>query len=106
MKICPSSVKSASNIQIALLGQWLVLMVSAAVLKLGGSDVQDSFPCTIRDQMYEAEQLLAGITESHASSCTGFIVGSERERLKVTIHWYWFQIFDHTVYMGIVWLST
>ena len=51
-------------------------MVSAAVLKLGGSDIEDTLSCAIRDQMYETEQILAGITEAHASADAGFKVGS------------------------------
>ena len=69
-------VEAAANIGVALLGQRLVLMVSAAVLELGGSDIDDTLSCTIRDQMNETEQILAGITESHAAAGTGFIIGS------------------------------
>ncbi len=50
-------------------------MVSAAILKLGGGNVDDTLSCAIRDQVNETEQILAGITESHTSADSGFIVG-------------------------------
>ena len=49
-------------------------MVSTAVLELGGSDINDTLSCTVRNQMYETEQILTGITESHATADTGLKV--------------------------------
>ena len=51
-------------------------MVCAAVFELSGSDVNDTLLCALRNQMHEAEQILTGVTEAHAASGTGFVVGS------------------------------
>ena len=69
-------VETASDIRVALFGERLVLMVSTSVLKLCGGDIEDTLSCAIRDQMNETEQILTGITESHAASDAGFIIGS------------------------------
>ncbi len=50
-------------------------MVSAAVLELGGGNVDDTLPSAVRNQVYETEQILTGIAEAHAASDAGFIVG-------------------------------
>ena len=68
-------VKAASDICIALLGEGLVLMVSAAVRELRGSDVDDPFPSAGRDQVNKAEQILTGIAKSHSAADSGLIVG-------------------------------
>ena len=57
-------------------------MISTSVCKLCGSDIQDSFPCSCRDQMNEAEKILAGIAESHATAGSGFIVRSGTGHIK------------------------
>ncbi|SCH78067.1 Uncharacterised protein [uncultured Blautia sp.] len=77
-------------------------MVSASVLKLGGSDVQDSFPCALRDQMDEAKKILAGITESHAASGSGFVVGSGAGHVKGNHTLVLVPDICHTVYMRIL----
>ena len=51
-------------------------MISAAVLELGGSDVDDPLPCTVGNQMYETEQVLTGVTEAHAAADARFVIGS------------------------------
>ena len=51
-------VEAGSNLVIATLGQWLVLVVCAARWKLCRGDVQNSFPRPCRDHVYEAEQIL------------------------------------------------
>ena len=51
-------------------------MVSTAVLELGGSDINDTLSCTVRNQMYETEQILTGITETHTTADSGFVIGS------------------------------
>ena len=51
-------------------------MISAAVLELCGSDVDDTLSGSVRNQMHEAKQILAGIAESHAAADARFIVGS------------------------------
>ena len=49
-------------------------MIGASIRKLCGSYIQDPFPGASRDQVNKAEQILTGVTETHASSDTGFIV--------------------------------
>ena len=68
-------VKAASDIGISLFGQRLVLVISAAVGELCGGNIQDTFSCPLRNQMEEAQEILAGIPKAHASADTGLIVG-------------------------------
>jgi len=63
-------VEAASDIGITFLGKWLVLMISTTIFKLCSSDIQDTLSCAVRNQMYESEQILAGISESHTTSDT------------------------------------
>ena len=51
-------------------------MIASAVLKLGGSDIDDSFSCAVRNLMYETENVLVGISEAHTTADTGFEIGS------------------------------
>ena len=46
-------VEAASDIEISFFGKRLILVVSAAVRKLGGCNIQDSFSGFVRDQMEE-----------------------------------------------------
>ncbi len=41
-----SSLKAGADVPIALFGQGLVLVVGAAVLELGGGDIQNALPGT------------------------------------------------------------
>ena len=75
-------IKTTSDIQIAALGQRLVLMVSTAVLHLGSGDIENSCTGTFRDQMYEAKKILTGITEAHAAACSGFKIRSGSGHVK------------------------
>ena len=94
-------VEAAANIGVALLGQRLVLMVSAAVLELGGSDIDDTLSCTIRDQMYEAEQILAGITEAHATTDSRLIIRSGTGHVEGYHALILVPGVDHTVYFFV-----
>ncbi len=69
-------IEAAADIRIAFLGQRLILVISRTILKLGRGDIDDALSCPIRNQMHEAEQVLVGITEAHASADAGFIVRS------------------------------
>lgn len=51
-------------------------MISTAVRKLGGCNIQDPFSGLVGDQMEETEQILTGITEAHAAADPGFVIGS------------------------------
>ena len=69
-------VKAAADVGVALLGKRLILMVGAAVLKLGGGNVDNPLSCPVRDQMHKAKKILTGIPEAHAASDAGLVVGS------------------------------
>ena len=49
-------------------------MVGTAVLKLGGSNVQNAFPCAGRDHVDEAQQILTGIPEPHAAADAALVI--------------------------------
>ena len=66
----------AADISVALLGEGLVLVIAAAVRELCGSDVDNTLSCSVGDLVNEAENVLVGITESHAASDTALEVGS------------------------------
>ena len=75
-------VETASDIRITFLGQRLILMICTSVFKLCCCNIQNTLSCAVRNQMYETKQILTGITESHASSDTGFEVGSRTAHIK------------------------
>lgn len=57
-------------------------MICTSVFKLCCCNIQNTLSCAVRNQMYETKQILTGITESHASSDTGFEVGSRTAHIK------------------------
>ena len=57
-------IEAAADVRIAGFGQRLILMISAAVVKLYGGDIQDAFPCPLRNQMDEAQQIRTGIPKA------------------------------------------
>ena len=67
-------VEAAAHVAVALFGQGLVLVVGTAVLKLGGSNVQDALPCAGRDHVDEAQQILTGIPEPHAAADAALVI--------------------------------
>ena len=67
-------VEAAAHVAVALFGQGLVLVVGTAVLKLGGSNVQNAFPCAGRDHVDEAQQILTGIPEPHAAADAALVI--------------------------------
>ena len=69
-------IKTTSDIGVSTFGQWLILMIGTSVFELSGGNINDTLSCPFWNQMYESEQILAGVTESHATSDTGFVVGS------------------------------
>ena len=66
----------AADVSVALLGQRLILMIASAVRELGGSDIDDTLFCAIRDLVYKAQHVLVGIAEAHTTADTGFEIGS------------------------------
>ena len=67
-------VETASDVGVSFLCQRLVLMVSASIFKLCCRNIKNSLAGAVRDQVYETEKILTGISEAHAPSCTGFKV--------------------------------
>ena len=67
-------VEAAAHIPVALFRQGLILVVGAAVLKLGGGNIQDAFPRTGGDHVDKAQQILTGIPETHAAADAAFVV--------------------------------
>ena len=67
-------VEAAADRQIPLLGQGLILVIGAAVRELRRRDVQDALTRTLRNHMDKAKQILAGVTEAHASAHAAFEV--------------------------------
>ena len=59
-------IKSAADVRISLFGKRLILVVCASVLKLCAGNIQDALPRTGGDQVDKAQQILAGIPESHS----------------------------------------
>ena len=94
-------VETGADSRIALLGKRLVLMISRAVLELCGSNVNDSLPCTFRNQVYKAEKILTGITEAHAAADSGFIVGSRTAHVEGDHALVLIPDIYHTVYLVI-----
>ena len=95
-------VEAAADIGVAFLGQRLILMVSTAVLELGGSDINDTLSCTVRDQMYETEQILAGITEAHTTADSGLVIRSGTGHVKGYHTLVLVPDICHTVYVRIL----
>ena len=61
-------VETATDIVVATLGEWLILVIAAAVWELGAGDVDDALAGTGRYLMNETYEVLVGITEAHASA--------------------------------------
>ena len=94
-------IEAAADVRVALLGQGLVLMISAAVRELGGSDVDDPFPGPFGDQVDKAQQILTGITEAHAPADTGLIIGSRPGHIEGDHALILVPDIDHTVDLGM-----
>ena len=94
-------VETTADIGVAFLGQRLVLMVSTAVLELSGSNINDTLSCTIRDQMYETEQILTGITEAHTTADSGLIIRSGTGHVEGYHALILVPGVDHTVYFFV-----
>ena len=87
----------AADIRVALLGEGLILVIAAAVLKLGGSQVDQSISCSVRNLVDEAEDILVGITEAHASADTALEVGCGTGEIKGNHALILVPDIDHTV---------
>ena len=61
-------VEAAADIGISFFGQRLILVVCAAVFLLGSGNIQDPLSGSFRDHVHESQQVLAGISEAHASA--------------------------------------
>ena len=61
-------VEASADVVVAALGQRLVLVIGAAGRQLRGSDVEDALAGPLRDHVDEAEQILVGVAEAHATA--------------------------------------
>ena len=61
-------VESATDVVVAALGEWLILMIAAAVWELGAGNVDDALPCTGGNLMHKANEVLVGVAEAHATT--------------------------------------
>ncbi len=86
-------VEIRANFVVAAFGERLVLVVRATVGELGRRQVEDPLPGASRDHMEEAEQVLVRIAKTHPAANPRFEVRSRAGHVKVTMHWYAFQIF-------------
>ena len=67
-------VEARTHVEIAALGQRLILMIGAAVRELRRRNIQNTFAGARGNQMHKAKQILCGIAEAHAAANAGFIV--------------------------------
>ena len=93
-------VKAAADIGVAFLGERLVLMIGAAVRELGRIDIDDPLSCALRHQVHETEQILAGISEAHASAYAGLIIGSASGHIEGDHALVLIPDIDHSVHFG------
>ena len=75
-------VEAGADIAVAFLGQGLVLVVGAAILKLGGGDIQNALPCAGRDDVYKAQQILTAVAEAHAAAGPAFKVAGRAAHIE------------------------
>ncbi len=75
-------VEAVACVTVALLGKGLILMVSRAVLKLNGSNINNSLACILGNEVDKACEVLAGITEAHAATDAAFKVRSRTGHIK------------------------
>ena len=67
-------VEAGTHVEVAALGQRLVLVVGAAVRKLGRGDVKDALPGALGNQVDKAEQVLRGVAEAHAAADAALVI--------------------------------
>ena len=67
-------VEASADVAVSLFGQRLILMVSTAILKLGGRNVQNALPCTGGDDMHKAQQILTAVAEAHATAHAALVI--------------------------------
>ena len=61
-------VETATDVVVATLGEWLILVIAATVWELGAGDIDDALAGTGRYLMNEAYEVLVGIAKAHASA--------------------------------------
>ena len=61
-------VEPGTDVGIASLGQRLVLMIGAAVRKLGRRDINNPFARLLRNQVDKPQKILVGIAEAHPAA--------------------------------------
>ena len=75
-------VEAGADVPIALFGQGLVLVVGAAVLELGGGDIQNALPGTGGDDVHKAQKILTAVPEAHAASGAAFVIAGRAAHVK------------------------
>ena len=75
-------VEAGADIPVALFGQGLVLVVGAAILKLGGGNIQNALPGAGGDDVHKAQQILTAVPEAHAASGAAFVVAGRAAHVK------------------------
>src|SRR5690554_195920 len=68
-------IKATPNLIVPFLSEGLVLVVAGAIVKLRGGDVNDPLAGPFGDLMYEAEQILVGVTKTHPAPDAALEVG-------------------------------
>ena len=63
-------IKATAYVVVAALGKGLILVVAAAVGKLGGGYVDDSLPGPLGDLVHKTYKILIGITKTHSAAYT------------------------------------
>ena len=68
-------VETTTDVGIALLCKRLILMIAGAIRKLRVRDIEDTLTGAGRNQVHEAEQVLAAVAEAHATAHAALEVG-------------------------------
>ena len=72
----------AADLVVALLGQRLILVIASAVFQLCRCQVDQTLSCSVRNLVYKAQQVLVGVTESHATADTALEVRCRTGHIK------------------------
>ena len=75
-------VEAGTHVEIAALGQRLILMIGAAIRELRRRDIQNPLAGARGNQVHKAEQILRGIAEAHAAADAGFIIAGRARHVE------------------------
>ena len=91
----------AADLVVALLSQRLILVIASAVFQLCGSQIDQTLSCSVRNLVYEAQQVLVGVTEAHTTTDTALEVRSGTRHVKGNHALILVPDVDHTVHLVI-----